>query len=379
MKINEIDDKHNLDEGPLDWLKAKMPIIGQQSSGSRDSGRIAKILIQRWQGAVGQHPDLANKPEALKSFMTKSTAGSGIKIPDPTDMSPSGAAAYITDLTGQAQAARTTGFTGQPGEEDPAGSNTPTYNSPLSGGQPTATSPPVAQSTTPQLAAGVELYNDEPMMLKWNKGIYQVLDDGRWHQVQPQYNKNPVDPATEQFLTQQADKATPESPVAPAQSSAQQPPAQQQQQRQQPPAPTPAEIRQAKQAAAANTAQAQMNAPETPAPATNSPTVPASTTPAPEAPAPRTTTPNFGTGVGPGVKPQMTVTPTMANNASLPSGEFGWSNPTNPNYVGRREVARRKSAYLPQTNDRGQVEPAMYEESIDLGEVLWRKIKSRRR
>ena len=75
----------------------------------------------------------------------------------------------------------------------------------------------------------------------------------------------------------------------------------------------------------------------------------------------------------------MTVTPTMANNASLPSGEFGWSNPTNPNYVGRREVARRKSAYLPQTNDRGQVEPAMYEESIDLGEVLWRKIKSRRR
>lgn len=109
----------------------------------------------------------------------------------------------------------------------------------------------------PTLAPGVTVLSQEPMVLQVGKKRYYVMDDGLWHE---QGNRNPVDSAWNDFLTQQADIATPESPVrtvtAPAPTAKAKPvaqpvrtPARQL---------TPAEIRQQKQAAATQQIQQQM-------------------------------------------------------------------------------------------------------------------------
>ena len=75
--------------------------------------------------------------------------------------------------------------------------------------QPEQPAAPVQQGE--QLAQGVTVLSQEPMVLQVGKKRYYVMDDGLWHE---QGNKNPVDPAWNEFLTKQADIATPESPAA---------------------------------------------------------------------------------------------------------------------------------------------------------------------
>jgi len=117
--------------------------------------------------------------------------------------------------------------------------------------------PAQPEQPTPQLAQGVTVLSQEPMVLQVGKKRYYVMDDGLWHE---QGNRNPVDSAWNEFLTKQADLATPESPirvvnnppvVRPVTTTSRPQPAAR-------PQPTPAEIRQQKQAAATRQVQRQM-------------------------------------------------------------------------------------------------------------------------
>ena len=429
MKIKEIDNEHRLDEGPIDWLKGKVGAF--QGAGTRNA--VSKDLYNKWMQSVGMDPSAANDPAALQQFIAKS-APNVKNVPMPTDMSPGGVNDYITKVTGQNLAAamrnapdakdwtdrleaqiaaqQNGGANEQPVKTDTPGltvtsgmanpNTDPTLNysgknysiDDASGkwvdeaGNPAndklqgvfyqtmgkyakdnaqllqgfntlnGATPGTGAVTAPaaKLAQGVELYNDEPMMLKWNKGIYQVLDDGRWHQVAPQYNKAPVDPAIERFLTQQADIATPESPVRQVPVQTQAPSQRQADQAVQSYRDTDAILPDAPATVpATNVAPtadvlAQRQATNT-APAT---TAPAAPTPVPTAPTNMQSTSNATTTMAPG-----------SGSYQVPGRVI----PSSP-YAA--------SAYKPIVKPSTKPATATTE-SVDLGEVLCRKMKSKRR
>jgi hypothetical protein len=118
------------------------------------------------------------------------------------------------------------------------------------------------QQQGPQLAQGVSVVSADPVILRYGKHDYYIADDGMWHAMN---NKNPVPDAWQQFFDQQAEIAEPQrqvvqQPAQPAQSVQQTQPVQPrfQQPAQQQTAPSPEEIRQQKQAAAAKRIQQEL-------------------------------------------------------------------------------------------------------------------------
>ena len=119
--------------------------------------------------------------------------------------------------------------------------------------QSTTTQPDATQG--PQLAPGVSVVNTDPVILRYGKKDYYIADDGMWHE---RNNRNPVDDAWQQFFDKQAELVEPQFQVS------RQPPARpapaftKPKQTVAKPQPTPAEIRQQKQAAATQKIQQQM-------------------------------------------------------------------------------------------------------------------------
>lgn len=119
--------------------------------------------------------------------------------------------------------------------------------------QPAQPAQPATQG--PQLAPGVSVVNADPVIFRYGKKDYYIADDGMWHEKN---NRNPVDDAWQQFFDKQAELVEPQFQVsqqpparpAPAFTKPKQPVAKA--------PPTPAEIRQQKQAAATQKIQQQM-------------------------------------------------------------------------------------------------------------------------
>lgn len=122
--------------------------------------------------------------------------------------------------------------------------------------QPAQPAQPAAQG--PQLAPGVSVVSTSPVILRYGKKDYYIADDGMWHEKN---NRNPVDDTWQQFFDQQAEMVEPQMQVvqkpAPA-PRAQQPAPQQRVAPAAKPQPTPAQIRQQKQALATQQAQREM-------------------------------------------------------------------------------------------------------------------------
>lgn len=116
------------------------------------------------------------------------------------------------------------------------------------------------QAAGPQLAQGVTAVSVDPVILRYGKRDYYIADDGMWHEMN---NRNPVDDAWQRFFDQQAELVEPQRQVIQQPSAAQAPMAKPN--RTAPSAapaakaaPTPEQIRQQKQAAAAQRIQQQM-------------------------------------------------------------------------------------------------------------------------
>jgi hypothetical protein len=255
-------------------------------------------------------------------------------------------------------------------------------------------------------------------MIKWKNADYALNDSGIWA---PATNpRKPVSQAMQAFLNKQHDtylnSEVNAQPPAPAPQT--QPPA---------PAPTQRQSDQAVQSyrntdailpAAPTNIDTTNSAPAadvlaqrqtTPITTTDTPSVmrrrndprfdPTLNMPPPEATAPTAPTPTAPIPIAPTAPTNMSATGNATGTMAAGNGSYqapgrvippssystpatntalGWDDPKSSQYVGRREVARRRAA--------AQVEPSFLnqpvsqlEDSIDLGEVLWRKMKSRRR
>jgi len=426
MKIREIDDKHNLDEGIFNTmgnaLGSMVPgSIGQRASGRLTQGQVAADLIKNWFQSAGQDPDIAQDAGALQQYMKKASSFLPT-VEAPTDMSTEGVKRYITKIAGK------------------------------------------------NLSASMR---NSPDARDWIDRAYADPPEAQQEQP-PEQQQQQQEPPPEQQQQQQQ-----EPPPEQQQQQQEPPPEQQQQQQQEPPpeaqstptatpttttTPTTAQFpgedpqgpgyvgrrevarRQAARAAQATTTTTPPTADYsrrasgygsqniTTTPPTTTTTPPTATpepTPTTTPTAAATTAPpdnrvnkaspdnpniadqtsyvqgRAGQGANPGqfasFKPETsamanlsqgmnsvaapqaapTTTPTVAPTTAptTATAQFPGEDPQGPGYVGRKEVARRQAARAAQaTASTTAPAPAaaVTAESIDLGEVLWRKMKSRR-
>jgi len=270
----------------------------------------------------------------------------------------------------------------------------------------------------PRLSSGVSITSEEPIIINFKNTDYALNDNGIWAPVKNP--KRPESQAMQAFLNKQHDAYLNSEihvqPPAPAPQT--QPPA---------PAPTQRQSDQAIQSyrntdailpAAPTNIDTTNSAPAadvlaqrqtTPITTTDTPSVmrrrndprfdPTLNMPPPEATAPTAPTPTAPIPIAPTAPTNMSATGNATGTMAAGNGSYqapgrvippssystpatntalGWDDPKSSQYVGRREVARRRAA--------AQAEPSFLnqpvsqlEDSIDLGEVLWRKMKSRRR
>lgn len=115
------------------------------------------------------------------------------------------------------------------------------------------------QSAGPKLAPGVTAVSTDPVILRYGKRDYYIADDGMWHEMN---NRTPVDDAWQQFFDKQAELVEPQRQVIQRPAASTAPVVKPQPQSRPSPVarsqPTPAEIRQQKQAAATRQVQRQM-------------------------------------------------------------------------------------------------------------------------
>jgi hypothetical protein len=145
-----------LKAGVAGW-KAGAEASKAQRAGKERAQEIAAEFIQRWNKAIAQNP-AANTPAQLQAYMTKSTQGSGIKVPTPpAELNDVTTAKYINDAIAQSLSARALGA--------PAGAEA---------------EPAEQQPTGPALAPGVAVTSENPLVLKYKGQDYAVNDQGQW-------------------------------------------------------------------------------------------------------------------------------------------------------------------------------------------------------
>lgn len=201
----------------------------KQHAGEKETAQAAKYWANKWSEAVGANPAIATDKTALQSFAKKITSNK-INPATPTDMSAPGVVKYLTTALGQFKAAEITGqsqttaptvaanaanaakpaptavpINPAPGgvAKTPAGIEIPQN---VGGGarkEPTPTSQPDPQVQQQALAQGVQIKNQEPIIISTGKGKEYGLDDqGQWIHLA----SGKIQPETLQaFLSQQHD------------------------------------------------------------------------------------------------------------------------------------------------------------------------------
>ena len=151
-----------LKAGVAGW-KAGAEASKAQRAGTERAQEIASEFIQRWNKAIAQNP-AANTPAQLQAYMTKSTQGSGIKVPTPpAELNDVTTAKYINDVIAQSLSARALGA--------PAGAEA---------------EPEEQQPTGPALAPGVAVTSENPMVLNYKGQDYAINDQGQWSKANNQ-------------------------------------------------------------------------------------------------------------------------------------------------------------------------------------------------
>jgi hypothetical protein len=443
MKIKEIDNQHKLDEGPLDWLRGKAGAFqgaGTRNKVSKDLynkwmqsvgmdktlANNKEALQQFMQKAAPNVPDIAAptdmSPGGVSNYITTVTgqslatsmrsdpnakdwtdraygdqAQTNVNIIEPVKTNIPGL--VITSGISNPNSEPAITFSGKNYNiDDTSGKWVDELGAPANDklqNQFYTTMGQYAPNNTelfqgfktnagsgapagPALSPGVSITNDEPIMIKWKNTDYALNDTGVWA---PATNpKKPVSQAMQAFLNKQHDAYLNQTPE-PAQAAV-----------------VPATQRQSAQAVQSyqDTAAITPAAPAEPVAATE-PMVPAATALAQRTSAAATAPVNVQAPPAASPTPSAAVPATPVNsNPAIPNTSYrmpanmqstGSSQSTMPAPGTQAPAITPKVVYKPIVSksskpadqDEFLNQPVAQLESVDLGEVLWRKMKSKRR
>jgi hypothetical protein len=162
----------------------------QAAAGSAQVQKYSKPYIDKWNQATGMNPALKGNAQALQQYAStfaKDRNNQPMFTPDvPSDMSPGGVSQYISDVVAKVLAG---GITGQTA---PAAPTTPD--------QPAAADEKVTGITQQDLAPGVKVINQEPIILQYKGKDFSINDQGQW--ISMASGKTPHQ-SFQQFLDQQ--------------------------------------------------------------------------------------------------------------------------------------------------------------------------------
>ena len=223
MKINEIIVEGQVNEfgerikgfankiaGGIAGAKAGLQASQAARAGASKANNVAKVHINQWYQATGNRPA---SPEQLTQFVQKITKGR-VQLPTATanDVTPQGAAAYITNAVSQDLSTQTLGSQpatqpaapaqqAQPAATQPTQPAAPAAGS-LAGWQQGATAQTTAPATQPTLAQGIKVVSQEPIIMSYNNKQYGLNDKGQWTHLG---SNNLPHESFQQFLSQQHD------------------------------------------------------------------------------------------------------------------------------------------------------------------------------
>lgn len=221
MKINEIIVEGQVNEfgerikgfankiaGGIAGAKAGLQASQAARAGAARANNVAKVHIDQWYQATGNRPAT---PDQLTQFVQKITKGR-VQLPAATanDVTPQGAAAYITNAVSQDLSAQTLGTKQPPTpvQAPPAQTppTTPAATAPaagsLTGWQKGDTAQATTPATQPNLAQGIKIVSQEPIIMSYNNKQYGLNDKGQWTHLG---SNNLPHESFQQFLSQQHD------------------------------------------------------------------------------------------------------------------------------------------------------------------------------
>ncbi len=222
MKINEIIVEGQVNEfgekikgfankiaGGIAGAKAGMQASRAARAGASRASNVAKVHIDQWYQATGNRPAT---PDQLTQFVQKITKGRVQLAPaTANDLTPQGAAAYITNAVSQdlstqtlgtAASAQATAPAQAPAQATaPAQPAAPAAGS-LTGWQQGATAQTTAPAAQPNLAQGIKIVSQEPIIMSYNNKQYGLNDKGQWTHLG---SNNLPHESFQQFLSQQHD------------------------------------------------------------------------------------------------------------------------------------------------------------------------------